>query len=284
MPPHLAPVLPLPHLAGVVHDDGVAAAQEDLRGVLHRGGRGKGSVPVGGCMGRLAGRRGQHAGAGEDASSLAMALPPCHRSLPRPALEHPPHLIHGTLGVGHIRHILDHHHVVRVLAGAAGRWGQGFWCSAGPATGGVQRRPNKLQCSACPMHADWGHRTRPASSKAALTRRGWSWTEPCRPPRWTWRSPWTGTSGEGGRGGERGWLVVNGPHAPAHVAYPASPATVPLGGSWTTTMHMAAIRSPSSHRSQPQAPLSRLAHPPAAPTGSCRRCCPGGCRTRWRWA
>lgn len=98
-------------------------------------GRGKGSVPVGGCMGRLAGRRGQHAGAGEDASSLAMALPPCHRSLPRPALEHPPHLIHGTLGVGHIRHILDHHHVVRVLAGAAGRWGQGLGCSAGPATG-----------------------------------------------------------------------------------------------------------------------------------------------------
>ena len=86
-----APVLPLPHLAGVVHDDGVAAAQEDLRGVLQRGGagRGKGSVPVRGCMGRPAGSGSSSHVQGRPASSLAMARSPCHRSHPHPSLEQP---------------------------------------------------------------------------------------------------------------------------------------------------------------------------------------------------
>lgn len=59
-----------PYLAGVVHDDGVAAAQENLAGVL----------------------------------------------------------VHGALGVGDVGHVLDDHHVVGVLAGAAwrGRGGTGW--------------------------------------------------------------------------------------------------------------------------------------------------------------
>jgi len=39
-----------PHLAGVVHDDGVAAAQEDLRGVLQAQRGGGNSIPIRLCM------------------------------------------------------------------------------------------------------------------------------------------------------------------------------------------------------------------------------------------
>ncbi len=30
--------------------------------------------------------------------------------------------------------------------------------------------------------------------------------------------------------------------------------------------------------------LLRLPSSPVAPTGSCHRCCPGGCKTQWTWA
>lgn len=158
LPPSCPPLAPPPggahtHLAGVVHDDCVAAAHEDLAGVL----------------------------------------------------------VHGALGVGHVGHILDDHHMVGVLARAAQGRGQGggrlaaqqrTWGAGGHKFGSFgfpswrRRQVGVTGLWKAGQALVWCFPALCQPSQV-LTRTGWSWTAPCHQPRWTWKSPWSGRSAVG---------------------------------------------------------------------------------------